>query len=126
MILQENNKLKAKIIDLERRIEESRVKDSQIEKLKKDNKDLNFTLDLKKKEESVTEDFKRAMMQLADFKAQNVNLETEKENLVYFIDHLIRKIKKKKDNHYDHAFSLLGDDDRESILEIYKKLGIKF
>ena len=121
IILNENNKLKAENYDLKDKLKELKVKDEIIEKLKNDNKILNLSLDIKKKED----DLQSSVVQIAQLKSELLLLKSEKDNLFYFMKELILKIKKKKDNHFNHAFSILSAQDQATAKELLQELGVK-
>ena len=123
VISRENDRLKAEIIDLNDKIKEVKKKDEQIEILKKDNKDLNTAINLTAKGiigEGTPE------MQIAKLKSEKLMLEADKDNVLYFIKELILKMKKKKNHHYDHAFSALSEYDRKNVKEMFDEMGFKF
>ena len=123
IIFRENNRLKAESIDLNERMKDLRKKEEQIETLKQDIKLLNTTITNNSRgliPEGSLE------MQLAQANSERLRLNAEKENIVFFIKDLILKIKKKKNNHYDHAFSALAAEDQQAILDVFNEIGFKF
>jgi hypothetical protein len=123
IIFRENNRLKAESIDLNERMKDLRKKEEQIETLKQDMKLLNTTINNNSRgliPEGSLE------MQLAQANSERLRLNAEKENIVFFIKDLILKIKKKKNNHYDHAFSALSADDQQAIIDVFTEIGFKF
>jgi len=123
IIFRENNRLKAESIDLNERMKDLRKKEEQIETLKQDIKLLNTAINNNSRgliPEGSLE------MQLAQANSERLRLHAEKENIVFFIKDLILKIKKKKNNHYDHAFSALNVDDQQAILDVFTEIGFKF
>jgi len=122
IIFRENNRLKAESIDLNEKMKDVKKKDEQIETLKQDMKLLNTTINQHSRGMIAEGSLE---MQLAQANSERLRLNAEKENIVFFIKDLILKIKKKKTNHYDHAFSALSGEDQQAILDVFTDIGFK-
>jgi len=123
IIFRENNRLKAESIDLNEKMKEVKKKDEQIETLKQDIRNMNTAINQNSRGLIAEGSLE---MQLAQANSERIRLNVEKENIVFFIKDLILKIKKKKNNHYDHAFSSLSAEDQQAILDLYAEIGFKF
>jgi HPt (histidine-containing phosphotransfer) domain-containing protein len=126
----ENNKLKAKMFDLKKQVDDSKAA-NEINKLRQDNKHMMTSLELKTSQIESTikqiDDKDKVInaihMSLAEAKAKTVEYETEKENLFFYIKELMKKFCS-RENMYQFAFNALSETDQDTITSIKKELGV--
>ena len=133
LLLYESGKLKAKIIDAEKNDLKLKDKEKELQKLKDEMKQYARSNEIKSTEiesshQAIAEKDKALsdlFMSLAQARAEATGVQSEKENLFYFFQEALKKIKK-KEHHISYALSALSDKDIESVQTLYKELGLKF
>ena len=127
----ENNKLKARLIDLKKQLEENAKKETLLKNSKQDNQNFMGSLQLKtsqietmvKQLEEKNKQYSDLFMKMAEIKAENVLHETERESLLFFMKELLKR-SFNRENLYNFAFSAISERDKDCIKEILQELSI--
>lgn len=132
LLLYNNGRLKAKIVDFENTEQILRKKEKDYDRIKDElnklsrshtqkNEELISTLTKSNDDEKMMSEL---FMNLAEARSELATIQGEKENLFYFLQEALKKMKK-KDDHFAYAVSALSEKDQEAVKALYKDLGLK-
>ena len=128
LLLYDNGRLKARIVDYSTNEEYLLKKTKDLESLKDEMNRMTrsnssvqseYSSNLKQKDNDSTE----LLMLLARTKAEATKAQGEKEHLYYFLQESIKRIKKKS-HHFDYAVADLSEKDLENVKAIFTDLGL--